>query len=268
MISYDLETCLLKKGKKRKDVLILSIGAVDVINPSRTFHCFVNPLSSTKKAFMNDLENYGVRIKPTNTVINNIRWRSDKAKTPEKALIEFQMFIQQTPLIYKEPIIVAHNGRSFDHKIICGTFDRANMAIPDMRFLDSLHDITRKCFKKQKCHKLGILHNVLCKDSVLSPQWHHALDDAQALTEIITATAVEEMARKPREAWYYAGKNKEFVKQIKKEHNIPINTDMKLTDTLIKAWPFIITKNAKHSKSLKKFALYFTLDVVWKTLLR
>jgi DNA polymerase III epsilon subunit-like protein len=267
MISYDLETCLLKKGKKRKDVLILSIGAVDIMNPARTFHCYVNPLASGKAGYLKDFEEYGARMKPTKTVIRNIRWRHDKAIMPEKALCKFQEFIDDTPLILQVPIVVAHNGRSFDHKIVHGAYARANMTLPDIRYLDSLHDITRKCYKKKQvgCFKLGVLHGVLCPKSTLEPHWHEALDDAKALTEIITATAIEHVARMPKQACVHATRHRTLLEAIEKDDIINMNVDCKRSMIL---WPGVVRMQAAKCNSFKRFALHFALNYVWKEYIR
>ena len=143
MIAYDLETCLMKKGKKRQDVLILSIGAVDILQ-GRTFHCYVNPLSSAKNEFLLDLETYGVQMKPTETVITNIHWRHEKAKPLPEALTMFETFIHGATQIMPKPVIIAHNGRSFDHKILLGSYRRLDQKIPDLCYLDSWHDIKKR----------------------------------------------------------------------------------------------------------------------------
>ena len=265
MISYDLETCLLKKGKKRKDVLILSIGAVDMMNPKRTFHCYVNPLASGRYNYLKDLESYGAKMKATNTVMRNIRWRYDKAKMPEDALLKFQKFILETPIVLQVPIVVAHNGRSFDHKILHGAYDRADMALPDIRYLDSLHDITRKCYKKLKCHKLGVLHQTLCPNSEFNPHWHEALDDAKALTEIITATAVEHVARMPKQACEHAGRQLELMEAMQKEGVMEMTV---ACDRKLKLWPGVVRIQAAKRPCFKRFALHFALNYIWKEYIR
>ena len=262
MISYDLETCLMTKGKKRKDVLILSLGAVDVFDPKRTFHCYVNPLRSCKTTFHRDLEEHGARMKPTETVLKNIRWRHDKAFMPEEALSRLNHFIKQTKPVLEVPVLVAHNGRSFDHKILRSAYERAEMQLPDIRYLDSLHDITRKTFKAERCHKLSVLHSLLCPDSDLKPQWHEALDDAQALSEIVTASALELVARHPSQAWYYAGKQSKLVEKVNKENGLKIDPRKKLCKRSIGIWPGVVSRGKK-SKSFQHFALHFAMTVFW-----
>lgn len=265
MISYDLETCLLKKGKKREDVLILSIGAVDMMNPQRTFHCYVNPLASNRNKHMRDLEEYGVRMKSTNTVMRNIRWRYDKAEMPETALSKFERFVMDTPTVLAVPIIVAHNGRSFDHKIIRGAYDRADRALPDIRYLDSLHDITRKCFKKLKCHKLGVLHQTLCRNSDFRPHWHEALDDAKALAEVITAVAVEQVARMPKQACEHAKRQEGLMAAMKKDEALEMSV---ACERSLKLWPGVVRIQASKYPSFKRFALHFALNYIWKEYIR
>ena len=267
MISYDLETCLMKKGKKRKDVLILSIGAVDILT-GKTFHCYVNPLSSVKQKFITDLETYGVRMKPTQTVMTNIHWRHEKAKELTKALELFETFVHNATLILPKPILVAHNGRAFDHKILLGSYDRIDKLKPELCFLDSWHDITKKGWPKQRIHKLQVLHQTICPDSTLSPKWHQALDDATALSEIVTATAVEEVAKRPRQAWRYACENNNVFEQLNKEHQFNLSSQRYLCSQSIRMWPEVIRKNGHRSKEFQKFCLHFCLNRIWQKLLR
>lgn len=267
MISYDLETCLMKKGKKRKDVLILSIGAVDIVT-GKTFHCYVNPLSSVKQKFFTDLETYGVRMEPTQTVITNIHWRHEKAKELTKALELFETFVDNATLILPKPIIVAHNGRAFDHKILLGSYDRIDKKKPELCFLDSWHDITKKGWPKQRIHKLQVLHQSICPASTLSPKWHQALDDAMALSEIVIATAVEEVAKRPRQAWRYACEDSDVFKRLNKEHRFKLSSQRYLCSQSIRVWPEVIRKNGHRSKEFQRFCLQFCIKRIWQKLLR
>ena len=267
MISYDLETCLMKRGKKRKDVLILSIGAVDIVQ-GRTFHCYVNPLSSAKKDFTKDLEAYGVRMKPTETVITNIHWRHDKAKSLAEALGLFETFISGTTSILPKPVLIAHNGRSFDHKIVIGSYQRLDRKVPDLCFLDSWHDITKKGWPKQRCHKLQVLHNTLCPNSILSPKWHQALDDATALSEIVTATAVEEVAKRPRQAWSYACEHDSVFESLNKAHAFKLSAQRRLCVSSLRLWPEVVRRNGHRSKEFQVFCLKFCMNRIWQKLIR
>lgn len=267
MIAYDLETCLMKKGKKREDVLILSIGAVDILD-GRTFHCYVNPLSSSKKDFMTDLETYGVRIKPTQTVLTNIHWRHEKAKQLHEALHFFENFVGDAKLLLPQPILVAHNGRSFDHKIVVGTYKRIERSMPEFSFLDSWHDITKKGWPKQRCHKLQVLHQVCCPHSLLSPRWHLALEDATALTEIVTATAVEEVAKRPRQAWSYACKHDSIFELLNKAHAFKLSAQRRLCVASLRLWPEVVRRNGHRSKDFQVFCLKFCMKRIWQKLLR
>jgi len=266
MISYDLETCLMKKGKSRKDVLILSIGAVDLIE-ERKFHCYVNPLGSAKATYMHDLENYGVRVKPTNTVMTNIHWRHEKAIEVQEALEKFDAFVNAAKPILGKVILVAHNGRSFDHKILRGTYERANCRLPDFAYLDSWHDITKKGWPKQRSHKLQDLHRSLCCNSLLQPKWHQSLDDAEALAEIIYSTAIEETAKRPRQAWSYA-RNHVILEQLNKNYAMKLSPELRLCKRSQRAWPDVVRKSAVRSKELRLFCLEFCIKQIWQRYLR
>lgn len=260
MICYDLETCLMHRGKKRDDVLIFSIGAVDLLEPERTFHCYVNPLASSKAGLYEDLEAHGAKLAPTKSVLSKIRWRHDKALEPKDALQRFEAFLGDTQLV------CAHNGRSFDHKILRAAYRRASMT-PDLQYIDSLHDITRKTFKAQRCHKLGVLHAILCQESTLRPRWHEALDDAKALAEIATATAIEIVAQQPRQAWHYASERKDLVAAVNKEHDLKLDTSKRLCGRSIAAWPGVV-RCTWSSKSFRQFALNYALHRVWNLYVR
>lgn len=267
MIAYDLETCLMKKGKKREDMLILSIGAVDILT-GRTFHCYANPLSSAKKDFLKDLETYGVRMKPTETVLTNIHWRHDKAKALDAVLHSFESFLHDAKLLLPTPILIAHNGRSFDHKILIGSYRRLERSMPEFSFLDSWHDITKKGWPKQRCHKLQVLHQVCCPHSELSPRWHLALEDATALSEIVTATAVEEVAKRPRQAWSYACEQKDIFDHLNKAHHFKLSAERRLCKSSLRLWPEVVRRNGHRSKEFTLFCLEFCMKRVWQKLLR
>lgn len=267
MIAYDLETCLMKKGKKREDVLIVSMGAVDVLD-GRTFHCYVNPLSSAKKQFITDLENYGVRMKPTQTVLTNIHWRHEKAKQLHDALHFFENFVRDATLLLPTPILIAHNGRSFDHKILLGSYRRLDRKVPELSFLDSWHDITKKGWPKQRCHKLQVLHQVCCPHSLLSPRWHLALEDATALSEIITATAVEEVAKRPRQAWNYGCEHSSIFELLNEKYAFKLSAERRLCASSVRCWPEVVRRNGYRSREFQLFCLEFCIKRIWQKLLR
>ena len=256
----------MKKGKKRKDVLILSIGAVDLIE-QRKFHCYVNPLGSAKNTYMQDLESYGVRVKPTTTVMMNIHWRHEKAIEMQEALKKFDAFVDAAKPILGKVVLVAHNGRSFDHKILRGSYERANCKLADRAYLDSWHDITKKGWPKQRSHKLQDLHRALCCDSMLQPKWHHALDDAEALSEIVFATAIEETAQRPSQAWSYARQH-EILEQLNKTYAMKLSPQLRLCKRSKRAWPAVVRKCAVKSKELRRFCLEFCMKQVWQRYLR
>ena len=267
MICYDLETCLMKKGKKRKDGLILSIGAVDILS-GQTFHCYVNPLSTAKKDFTKHLDTYGVRMKPTQTVITNIHWRHEKAKEMSEALDLFEQFISKVTLILPKPILVAHNGRSFDHPILLGSYDRIDRKKPELCFLDSWHDMTKKGWPKQRVHKLQVLHQSLCPNSLLAPKWHQALDDATALSEIIVATAVEEVARRPRQAWTYACKHSNILDELNSKYKFKLSAEHSLCSKSMRLWPEVVRKNGLKAEEFKEFCVVFCINRIWQKIVR
>jgi hypothetical protein len=77
--------------------------------------------------------------------------------------------------------LVAHNGKSFDEKIVRGNAERENIDLTGIEFKDSL-PMFKKYLKDQPSYSLPILYKSVLKSSYRA---HHALDDSIALYELI-----------------------------------------------------------------------------------
>lgn len=183
IVAYDLETCIMKKGFKRKQGLILEIGAYDIFL-DRCFRCFVNPTQQalTKNNYIEILEANGARPYPTQTHAENIRYDPEKAISLPVALQQFITFIKGAD------VICAHNGKSFDDQIVQGSLERCGLQWPkELGFLDTYHDVSKKIWPKRRSYKLQVLHRTFCTNSNL--KWHTALDDSIGLSDLLSAAA-------------------------------------------------------------------------------
>ena len=184
IIAYDLETCIMQRGYKRPQGLILEIGAYDLFL-DRSFRCFVNPTEQklTKENYLSVLEAEGARRYPTKTHAENIRYEPENALPLRVAMQQFLSFIENAD------VLCAHNGRSFDDKIVQGGLERCGLQWPsEMRFLDSYYDVSKKVWPGRRSYKLQVLHRALCPEAS-SLKWHTALDDSMGLAHLLGAAA-------------------------------------------------------------------------------
>lgn len=184
IIAYDLETAIMQRGYKRPQSLILEIGAYDLFL-NRSFRCFVNPTEEklTKDNYISVLEAHGARPYPTKCHAENIRYQPEEALPLKVAMKQFLGFLQSAE------ILCAHNGRSFDDKIVYGSLQRCGLAWPsEMRFLDSYYDVSKKVWPGRRSYKLQVLHRALCPEAS-SLKWHSALDDSIGLAHLLGAAA-------------------------------------------------------------------------------
>jgi DNA polymerase III epsilon subunit-like protein len=218
LIAYDLETCIMQRGFTRDKALILEIGAVDVFHPERQFRCFVNPCEQerTEADFLQGLVSRGARHYPTKKHAENIKYDPSKALPISIALVEFLEFIGTSPVV-----LTAHNGRSFDDKIVTGALQRCQLEWPkELRFIDSYHDISKKAWPSRRSYKLQNLHKNCCPEHS-DLHWHTALDDSIALSHLLGAAARETVATRIERAAEYVEKehgidrlNREFSTQF------------------------------------------------------
>ena len=192
MYFYDLETCIMQRGYKRADQLIMEIGACSAYDPSKTFRCFVNPTDQilTRENFMDIFIAHGAREYATRTHAKNIKYSPAEAVPIREALYNFLCFINQSG----PPTICAHNGRAFDDPIVSGALKRTGLQWPkDTRFIDSYHDIARKVWPARRSYKLQVLHRNFCPENS-DLRWHTALDDSIGLSHVVTAAARQAVA--------------------------------------------------------------------------
>lgn len=210
-LTYDLETTFIKRGMKRTDTMIIEIALYGKDPPKgRTlmhYQTLVNPLIqySTGEEVRNSLDSYGqnvnssinfwVKLLIEKKMINSAVKRksmedqsdviaalltneADKFKPMDVALKEALRFGQGFKWI-------AHNGTSFDSKIIKGNCEK--LEIPqEVDFSDSLH-LFKHHLKGEPSYSQPILYKSLFKDKYMA---HHALEDAKALHKMLVHVAV------------------------------------------------------------------------------
>ena len=184
IIAYDLESCIMQRGYTRDKALILEIGAYDLFLKT-SFRCFVNPTDEklTKENYVSVLEAHGARPYPTKCHAENIRYQPEQALPLKVAMRQFLDFLKTSE------VLCAHNGRSFDDKIVFGSLQRCGLEWPKgMKFLDSYHDLSKKVWPGRRSYKLQNLHKALCPEHS-SLKWHSALDDSIGLAHLIEAAA-------------------------------------------------------------------------------
>ena len=126
--------------------------------------------------------------------------------------------------------MVAHNGKSFDEKIVRGNAERENIDISKVTFKDSL-PMFKTYLKDQPSYSLPILYKSVLKSTYKA---HHALDDSIALYELIENVAkttkdmselfedslqcikgLDQNRRKIKQIWY---QDKDLDKWVKVYH--------------------------------------------------
>ena len=198
--------------------LIVEIGAVDSprsaqSGPSETFHKLVDPrfedltlletLHSSNQnvrgtlTFWNKLfcekniiskeEHRERRHMPVEeqTLLYDALFDTDMFVSAKKALSEFIAFCILGENVTEDPILVAHNGRSFDHNIVRHHCHRLRLPQFQCQMLDSI-PIAKQIMPGLKSYSLGALHDRLIGTDF---EHHHALADAHALHRICRTLA-------------------------------------------------------------------------------
>ena len=206
-LTYDLETTFLQRGMKRKDTMIIEIALYGKTAPkgrSRLFyHSLVNPLMqySNGEQIRNSLETYGQNVASTinfwiklligKKLLNtSIKRKSLEEKTDVIADLLTKDMFKPIDIVLKEAVEfgkgytwIAHNGTSFDSKILKGNFTNLNIDC-SIDFADSLH-FFRHHIKGQPSYSQPILYKSLFNDKYMA---HHALEDAKALHKMLVHT--------------------------------------------------------------------------------
>lgn len=191
-LTYDLEACFLAKGNKRLNQRILEIG---MVRGRKTFQRLVNPIGGgpvldtlqdlgqhpektvhfwTKLLCEKKYMNTSMRRKSIDRKAAAIRLLLDTCPdfvTEEEAVRDARAF-------GKGALWIAHNGRSFDHRIMHGQFQR--LAIRPPPFGDSLPVLRRKL--DLPSYSQPAVYKALFRGKYLA---HHALEDAKALKRIL-----------------------------------------------------------------------------------
>ena len=216
-------------GTKRYETRITEIGCVNWQNTEETFGCLVNPVPSdvkleNGKSLINWLKDNYQKPAPTinfwgkvltnrgsltskmfinpeppeiwnrMTAINKandfVRWHNNPGIGPhmlteKEALQKLIEFTAGRPWI-------AHNGNSFDYKVLQGAALRTNVVIPNIVKHDSLR-IFRKSIPGYKSYSQPKLYSAIFKRDYNA---HVAIDDAKALAELCRYVANKQSTNK------------------------------------------------------------------------
>ena len=213
LIIFDLESSFLAKGSKRIHSLIFEIGAVDMFT-LKTFHSFVNPFKNTDSslydaisenrkqkvssslAFWHSLLYHKSSVDMTDKEIANdieIYNRKHDVPSTQEMLDSFQHFTCQGEVPIEEIGLLAHNGASFDFKIVRGNAQKGSFWMENrLVYIDTYRHLAIPLFKKTKTKKLGLgplFKELMPKE--LTFNHHRALDDSLATMCIVHAMAMK-----------------------------------------------------------------------------
>jgi len=220
------------KGEKRFETRIIEIGAVNWCNPSETFGCLVNPIpeevslnsakdlidwlqtnyqkptptiqfwskvlvngnSLTANMFLHPEDpQIWLRQSAANKAKDFIRWRNNPTIGP--TFVSEKQGLQQLIAFTKNRDWLAHNGNSFDYKVLQGCSNRTDVIIPDsIRKFDSLK-IFRKTIPGYKSYSQPKLYAAIFKKDYNA---HIAIDDAKALAELCQYVTVSTGQTEPK----------------------------------------------------------------------
>lgn len=184
--AFDLETVFMKKGYKRHQTIMVSIGAIHLYS-DRSFHCFVKP-SNCKS--IDDVYEYfkenGARLDSSKEILEKINYDFNKAIPIKTALNLFKQFTTE------KCILSAHNGNSFDFKILEGNCLKEGIQF-NFAGLDSLHYICKKSVKLNSYSLGNVYKKIVFNKKKL--KWHTALDDSIGLKQVLQACSYRFISR-------------------------------------------------------------------------
>ena len=207
----------MRKGFKRGETIILSIAAIDLYS-DRHFNVFVKPLPGicTTEALKEDLEGHGARLDASLCVLSKINYDINRALPLKAALEMLKVFCSYDSEAC--PVLLAHNGRSFDFKILLGNLSREKVEF-EFKGLDTYLDVAKKAFRLQS-YNLGKMYKaVVPRKERQVIKWHNALDDCVALKAIVFACCRRLASRKIQFYFNasYETMNRVFKINLKKE---------------------------------------------------
>jgi len=209
-LTYDLESTFLRKGFKRTDTKIIEIALYGKdFNPKthkgESYQALVNPLEkySTGEEVIESLEsmgqsseksiNFWVKLLSQKHMIDSsVRRKNtqEKADALAKTLAKYEFKTTKDALTEaiefgKEHIWIAHNGNSFDSKIVMGNCSDLGVDSDELQLNDSL-PMFRHYMKGQPSYSQVILFASMFGGKYKA---HHALEDSKALHKMIRKCA-------------------------------------------------------------------------------
>lgn len=155
-------------------------------NPERTL-CFWNKLFREKMILHRQRRAEAKRTMKEKLQQYDALFDGERFVSTRSALIHFMMFVLRGRV--QSPLLVAHNGASFDHSIVRAHTERLELPSFDSACMKDSLQPARNMLPHFKSHSLGVLHKKLVKEPFLA---HHALSDAMALYRVCHALAARE----------------------------------------------------------------------------
>lgn len=220
-VIFDLESSFIVKGSKRAQSVIFEIGAVDTTS-KRTFHSFVNPFKYTAEESLYEavIQNKKQKVSSSlhfwhsllfNKIATNgltdkeiageIETYNTRHKVPstQEMLDRFETFVLKASKVEAECCIIAHNGNSFDFKIIKGNANPGSFWAGEntCQYVDSYRHLSVPFYKGtgQKTG-LGPLFKLIVPNTVAFNH-HRALDDSLATMCAVHGMAVQYCTENP-----------------------------------------------------------------------
>ena len=205
-------------GQKRYETRIIEIGAVEWKNPSRTFGCLVNPIpadaaidsvddlfawltkhhqkpsatlnffffvlvkrKSVLRTMFQHEEDPLVWLNRTvrNRAVDFVHWHNHPDDGP--GFVTEEVGLRKLLAFGAGKDWLAHNGKSFDYKVLQGCAVRTGLPIPSsINQHDTLH-LFRKCIPGHVSYSQPKLYSALFNENYNA---HVAIDDAKALTRL------------------------------------------------------------------------------------